>query len=102
MLNTNTRYQLPGGAQPSQSTTERGFLLLLHVDHGATPPHHTVMLVLPQTNGGADPEFTVGRPLANYPELCIARVWRNATTVDARRIARHPNAVARLCPICSP
>ena len=101
MLNTNTRYLLPGDTQPSQSNAERGFLLLLHVDHGAAPPHHTVMLVLPPTNGGADPEPTVGHPLPDCPELCIARVWRNATSLDARRLARHLNAIAHLCPICT-
>jgi hypothetical protein len=100
MFNTNTRYLLPGGTQRSQSTAERGFLLLLHVDHGDTPPRHTVMLVLPPTNDGTDPEPAIGRPLPDCPELSIARVWRNATSLDARRIARHPNAIARLCPIC--
>lgn len=84
------------------AANERGHLMLLHVDAVDAAPTHTVILALPVEHQHPSIAPTVGRPLPDFPELRVSRVWPNATLMDARRLLRHSRAIVRLCPICSP
>jgi len=33
-------------------------------------------------------------------DIALARVWPDATVMDACRMARHPSILYRLCPLC--
>jgi hypothetical protein len=99
---TRIRYQSPLTDTTRLSPNERGHLLLLHVDSSDGGPTHAVVLAVPPKPPHTEPDPTTGRPLTDWPELRVARVWPNATQTCALRLARHPAAVARLCPICTP
>jgi hypothetical protein len=100
---SDIRTRLCEGHSPSirPEPTERGTLLLLHVDGPGASPQHTIILVVspPDTR---EADLAPGCPLPDHPELTVARVWRNASAMDARRMTRYPNVVSCLCPMCTP
>jgi hypothetical protein len=74
----------------------RGRVLLLHVDQADAPPCHAVLLVLPD-----EPHFSLGRPLREWPELCVARIWPDETAGFVTTLAADTRAITRWCPLCT-